>query len=68
MVNYKYVHRYGNNDEERDIYEYQKIRALRRSKILPEYDKNPINVLTKAYSGIKLFEKQKDEKVLIDLI
>lgn len=64
LEGYEYVIRYGANDEERDLYEYQKIRVLREKEIVPEYNKNSTSVLSKAYSRIKLYEKQKKTKQL----
>ncbi len=59
---YEYVSRYGEDEESRDLYEYQKIRVLRDTTTLPEYNKNPSVILSKLYGGIKLYDKQKKEK------
>lgn len=65
ITDYTYVARYGNTDEERDMYEYQKIQVLRGQKnTIPTYSSNPLTVLSKAYEGIALFTMQKKEKKL----
>lgn len=64
LEGYEYVMRYGDDDEERDLYEYQKIRILREGKMIPEYHKNPFTVLTKAYGDMALYQRQKKEKKL----
>jgi DNA helicase IV len=64
-----YVERYGESEEEKDIYEYQKLRALREGT-LSSWDKNPYTVLNTQYekyfssANLKLFAKQKKEKQL----
>jgi len=69
LSGYIYVERYGGNEEERDIYEYQKLRAL-REKIIPKWNSNIYKVLYSIYEdrfskeNIKLFDKQKKEKKL----
>lgn len=62
LEGYEYVHRFGEGEEERDLYEYKKIVVLRNLKDIPAYNKNPNTFLAKAYEGIKLYEKQKKDK------
>ncbi len=64
VSSFRFVHRYGADDEERDMYEYHKIKVLRATELLPEYDKNPFVFLSKLYGKFPLFEKQQQEKVL----
>jgi len=69
LSGYSYVERYGENDEERDMYEYQKLRAL-REKSIAKWNLNVYRVLALTYENcfskenIKLFDKQKKEKKL----
>ena len=69
ITDHLYTERYGNNDEEKDIYEYQKIQAL-REKPLPSWNKDIYRTLKSNYGAyfskntLSLFEKQKQEKVL----
>ncbi len=69
LLGYSYVERYGNSEEERDMYEYQKLRAL-REKTTSKWNSNIYSVLTFAYNdyfskeNMKLFDKQKKEKKL----
>ena len=64
---YIYVDRYGNSEEEKDIYEYQKLHALREHKHIP-WNKNLFATLLSIYTrnfsqnNLKLFQKQKSEK------
>ncbi len=64
---YSYVSRFGKTEEEKDIYEYQKIKALRLGEI-PNLNKDyfkSLSVLYKKYispDSFKLFVKQKEEK------
>ena len=66
---YTYIERYGNNEEEKDLYEYQKLRALREG-IIPKWNSNVLKVLSGKYDSYllnnnkKLFEEQKKEKNL----
>jgi len=66
MDNYSYIERYGLNEEERDIYEYQKLQALREASI-PRWNKNIFSTLDLQYSrylkdkNFKLFNQQKKE-------
>lgn len=66
---YFYTERYGKNEEEKDLYEYQKLQALREVSTAG-WNKNIYTILSSQYSkyfsrdNIKLFEKQKKEKVL----
>ena len=66
---YSYVERYGENEEEKDLYEYQKLRALRERKI-STWNKNILNVLNNRYdsflvqNNLKLLDNQKKEKKL----
>lgn len=75
LNDYTYIERYGESEEEKDLYEYQKLRALRERSI-SLWNKNIINILNSQYDSyiskdnLKLFEKQKKEKSLdrFDLI
>ncbi|MCX6754919.1 MAG: AAA family ATPase [Candidatus Nomurabacteria bacterium] len=66
---YSYVERYGKNEEEKDLYEYQKIRALRENSTII-WNKNIFSTLNIKYekflsiNNLKLFNKQKNEKKL----
>ncbi len=65
---YTYVERYGQTEEEKDIYEYQKLRAM-REKPSPKWSRNIFSLLSIKYDSYllnnkKLFEKQKKEKKL----
>lgn len=64
LEDYTYVSRYGEEEEERDLYEYQKITVLRTASSTASYQKNPFVVLSKLYGNTSLFSKQKKEKVL----
>lgn len=72
---YTYIERYGQYEEEKDLYEYQKLRALREESI-PKWNNNIFRVLSGKYDSYllnnnkKLFEQQKKEKKLdrFDLI
>jgi len=48
LDNYKHITRYGRNEEDKDIYEYEKLRILRSRKI-PDYNKNPFVSLNSLY-------------------
>ena len=69
LNDYSYTERYGESEEEKDLYEYQKLRAL-REKQTTQWNKNIMNVLNSQYNSyiskdnLKLFEKQKKEKSL----
>ncbi|HAE36391.1 MAG: ATP-dependent DNA helicase [Candidatus Nomurabacteria bacterium GW2011_GWF2_35_66] len=69
LFGYSYIERYGESEEERDIYEYQKLRALREKPIV-KWNSNIDKVLYGTYEdyfskeNIKLFDKQKKEKRL----
>lgn len=69
LKEYFYEEKYGNSEEERDIYEYQKLRSL-REKLIPKWNSNIYKVLSYSYKdnltkeNIKLFDKQKKEKKL----
>lgn len=69
LSGYSYVERYGDSEEERDIYEYKKLRAL-REKSITKWNTNIYKVLSLAYTdffskeNISLFESQKKEKKL----
>lgn len=68
LKDFTYIERYGDNDEEKDLYEYQKLRILREDSI-PRWNTNIYSVLAGHYSrvlnsNIKLFEKQKRERKL----
>ncbi len=67
------VRRYGTSEEQKDFYEYEKIKALRNTT--PQYVPAPYKILEAVYRNslskdlYKLFEQQKKEHVLdhIDL-
>jgi DNA helicase IV len=67
--NYSYTERYGRNEEEKDLYEYQKLKTLRESPT-PGWNKNIFTTLNTNYSkyfsdnNLRLFEKQKKDKKL----
>jgi len=69
LEEYSYIERYGENDEEKDLFEYQKIRALREGGI-SSWNSNIYITLNKQYqpyfskNNLKLFDKQKNEKIL----
>lgn len=69
MEKYSFVERYGKNEEEKDFYEYQKLKALRETSI-PVWNKNIFTTLYLEYSkyfsvnSLNLFEKQKKENKL----
>ncbi len=69
ITDHLYTEGYGNNDEEKDIYEYQKIQAL-REKPIPSWNKDIYRTLKSNYgtyfskNTLILFEKQKKEKIL----
>lgn len=74
-LNAKYVIRFGEDENEKDLYEFAKLKALKDADIL-EYKKvSTFQILENAYGKYfdnaqkKAFEKQKEEKVLdrIDL-
>ncbi len=64
-----YVERYGDSDEEKDLYEYQKLRTLRENIIFP-WNRNYYTTLRASYEKYLLpynsrsFERQKKEKRL----
>ncbi|MFA7000249.1 MAG: AAA family ATPase [Candidatus Paceibacterota bacterium] len=66
---YTYTERYGKSGEEKDLYEYQKLRALREGSV-PKWNSNIFRVLSGKYdpyllnNNKKLFEQQKKEKKL----
>lgn len=68
LEGYEYIARYGNTDEERDMYEYKKIIVLRDG--IPAFDKNPYVTILRAYKNHfvskekRLFQRQKIEKKL----
>ncbi|MBS3904422.1 MAG: AAA family ATPase [Simkania sp.] len=66
LEGYSYVSRYGSSEEERDIHEYQKIKAL-RMETTPSFNDNYFRVLNSVYKkhiNTGLFEKQKKEMKL----
>jgi DNA helicase IV len=69
LTDYSYIERYGETEEEKDIYEYQKLKAL-RSGITSQWKTNIFSVLSSQYDkyfskeNCKLFIKQKTEKKL----
>ncbi|NVN96694.1 AAA family ATPase [Candidatus Nomurabacteria bacterium] len=69
LNDYTYIERYGQSEEEKDLYEYQKLRAMREG-VAPKWSSNIFRVLSGAYDPYlldknkKLFEQQKKEKKL----
>ncbi len=69
LEGYFYMERYGENEEEKDLYEYQKLRALREAPVLG-WNKNIFITLNSHYSNyissenLKLVSKQKKERKL----
>ncbi len=69
LEEYSYITRYGNADEEKDIYEYEKLKTL-KSKSIPPFNSNPYIILNNVYSknfserNFTIFKKQKEEKKL----
>jgi DNA helicase IV len=69
LTEYSYIERYGENETEKDIYEYQKLQALRESSIL-SYKKDVFSLLNSTYSPFlsersqQLFNNQNNAKVL----
>ncbi len=69
LDNYIYRERYGENEEEKDLYEYQKLRVLREAVVSP-WSKSIFTTLDLQYSkffssqNLKLFNKQKKEKMV----
>lgn len=69
LNNYQYHERYGSTDEEKDLYEYHKIRALRES-VLSAWNENIFGTLFFQYKSyfskndLDLFNKQKEDKTL----
>ncbi len=69
LKEYSYVDRYGEDEEKKDLYEYQKLQALRSNPVL-FWSKNIFKTMQLNYekyfsaNNSKLFEKQKKEKKL----
>jgi DNA helicase IV len=69
LTDYTYTERYGESEEEKDVYEYQKIRALRERQIT-SWNKNIYSLLNTQFDtyisngGAQLFVDQKKNKVL----
>ncbi len=69
LEGYSYIERYGENEEEKDLYEYQKIKALKEIPITI-WNKNIFTTLSSVYLkyfseiNLKLFNKQKKEQKL----
>lgn len=69
LSDYSYIERYGGNEEEKDLYEYQKLRVL-RSKSIPVWKTNISAVLSAFYGegfskeNANLFNNQKKERKL----
>jgi len=69
IQDYSYIERYGENEEERDLYEYQKLRTL-REKPIAVWNKNIFTMLNAQYRSDfsevskRLFDSQKKEKKL----
>jgi DNA helicase-2/ATP-dependent DNA helicase PcrA len=66
---YTYSERYGENEEEKDLYEYQKLETLREA-FIPAWNKNIFTTLNSQYSkhfskkNLELFNQQKQKKEL----
>lgn len=64
-----YVSQYGEGEEEKDLYEYQKLQALRKVSV-STWNKNIFRTLSSQYklhllgNSLKLFDRQKMEKKL----
>ena len=64
-----YMERYGENEEEKDLYEYQKLKIIRDNP-LSSWNKNLFSILDLEYSkylspeNLKLFNRQKKENKL----
>jgi DNA helicase IV len=69
LEGYSYIERYGENEEEKDLYEYQKLKALREAPV-QIWNKHIFTTLYSTYSkyfsdeNLKLFDKQKQDKKL----
>lgn len=68
LEDYLYTEKYGDSDEEKSWYEYEKMRSLNEQSLSP-WTKNIYTVLNKQYEKIsptnqKLFAQQKKEKRL----
>jgi DNA helicase IV len=69
LPEYSYIERYGGTEEEKDSYEYQKLRSLREND-LSKWNVNIYKVLYLQYKtsfskeNSKLFDKQKNDKKL----
>jgi DNA helicase IV len=69
LEGYSYIERYGENEEEKDLYEYQKLKAIRETSI-PVWSKDIFSTLYSKYSesfsdsNLRLFNEQKKERKL----
>ncbi len=69
LEGYSYISRYGEAEEEKDTYEYQKIKAL-RTEIISNYSVDCFRILSAKYKkhlslkNLKLFIKQREEMKL----
>lgn len=69
LEGYSFVERYGENEEEKDLYEYQKLNSLRET-LIPMWNKDIFTTLYSVYSkyfldnNLKIFNKQKKEQKL----
>ncbi len=69
IEDYSYGERYGETEEEKDVYEYQKLKSLREGKIA-SWNKNIFDVLKSQYLGffgevsVGLLSKQKKDAKL----
>jgi DNA helicase IV len=69
LSNYIYVERYGESEEEKDLYEYQKLQAM-RGKSISVWNKNIFKLLHSQYNGslsennLEILSKQEREKIL----
>jgi len=67
LKDFLYVERYGKNDEEKDLYEYHKLRVL-RSGVVPRWNTNIYSVLASIYNekintnNLRLFNNQRRDK------
>ncbi len=70
LEEYSYVERYGPSEENKDLYEYQKLKTLKELSTNIFSNKNIYTVLNSQYSkyfsveSLKLFDKQKKDKKL----
>lgn len=69
LFEFQYVVRYGNSEQEKDVYEYEKYQAIKNGNNI-KYSVNIFELLYTVYSGTfsasstKLFHQQKSERIL----